>query len=99
MKVVVLKIIFLNLVKLKFEQEQLEFGILKWKLRNNNMSCNIEERKRVQPMEECPKANPRRVIMENYGTQLGVHDLLSRHDKFIMCTTSWFLSSLGNLNF
>ncbi len=70
---------------LKFQQEQLEFGILKWKLKNNKMSCKTEERKRVQLVEEGPKANPRRVAMENYGAQLDVHDLLSRFMTNLLC--------------
>jgi hypothetical protein len=75
----------LNLVVLKFQQEQLEFGILKWKLKNNKMSCKTEERERVQLVEEGPKANPRRVAMENYGAQLDVHDLLSRFMTNLLC--------------
>jgi hypothetical protein len=98
-KVVVLDIIFLNLVVLKFEQEQLGLGILKWKLKNK-MSCKTEERKRVQPVEEGPKANPRRVAMENYGAQLDVHDLLYRFMTDLLCAQpNGFFSSLGNLNF
>ncbi len=36
-------------------------------------------------MEEGPKANPRRVAMENYGARLDVHDLLSRFMTDLLC--------------
>ncbi|CAK9196898.1 unnamed protein product [Sphagnum jensenii] len=49
------------------------------------MSCKTEERKRVQLTEEGPKANPRRVAMENYGARLDVHDLLSRFMTDLLC--------------
>ncbi len=49
------------------------------------MSCKTEERKRVQQVEEGPKANPRRVAMENYGAQLDVHDLLFQFMTDLLC--------------
>lgn len=49
------------------------------------MSCKTEERKRVQQVEEGPKANPRRLAMENYEAQLDVHDLLSRFMTDLLC--------------
>jgi hypothetical protein len=49
------------------------------------MSCKTKERKKVQLVVEGPKANPRRVAMENYETQLDVHDLLSRFMTDLLC--------------
>ncbi len=64
------------------------------------MSCKTEERKRVQLMDEGPKANPRRVAMENYGARLDVHDLLSRFMTDLLCAQpDGFFSYLGNLMF
>jgi hypothetical protein len=51
-------------------------------------------------MDEGPKANPRRVAMENYGARLDVHDLLSRFMTDLLCAQpDGFFSYLGNLMF